>query len=194
MTGSQGSSETCLLNHPGNNSTPGGKSEHFVTSFNRVKFFLAMAGKEVDFVSLLPDELLDYILSQLELPDLGTCCCINQAWRTKLNSSKVWHKLCLKLGLPTSEDQPAASKNQLKRLHQLRNLGDHLVMGDLSLRHTWPWNAGSYININSRRKSSKGVRPKYPIVAYGDGILAISYSGKVILYCLRLLFHNYRRC
>lgn len=47
-------------------------------------------------VTLLPEEVLELIVSQLSVKDLLACSAVNIAWREKFNSDAFWKKLCIK--------------------------------------------------------------------------------------------------
>jgi len=54
--------------------------------------------KRVDFVQVLPVEVIEEIFMYLSPKDLASCTSVSSAWREAVNSNKVWGKLCEKNG------------------------------------------------------------------------------------------------
>uniref|UniRef100_A0A1B6EUN8 F-box domain-containing protein n=1 Tax=Cuerna arida TaxID=1464854 RepID=A0A1B6EUN8_9HEMI len=54
--------------------------------------------KKLDFVQILPVELIEEIFIYLNPKDLAACTAVSSSWREAVNSNKIWNFICEKRG------------------------------------------------------------------------------------------------
>ena len=80
----------------------------------------------MDFLTLLPREIVELILQYFDIPDLFSVSLVCKDWKQRVDTSNIWRRFCHRDGILIEESDPVKQK-YLQLANRLKLMQSELI-------------------------------------------------------------------